>query len=96
MQQEIVKAEKAIGVMLIEKVENELRIHPIVWVKEIDTVFYETACGSGSLGTAIYQYFVKNATRSIIKQPSGYEIEIELITKGDFIENAIVSGIVKE
>lgn len=88
--------EKAIGIMLLEKEIGKIKINPIVWVKEIDTVFYETACGSGSLGTAIYNY-LKNKDKKIeLVQPSGYSINIELEGNNNYIENAIISGIVEE
>ncbi len=93
---EINSKEKAIGIMLLEKETGKIKINPIVWVKEIDTVFYETACGSGSLGTAIYNY-LKNKDKKIeLVQPSGYSINIELEGNNNYIENAIISGIVEE
>ena len=88
--------EKAIGIILLEKISGKIKINPIVWVKEINTVFYETACGSGSLGTAIYNY-LKNKDKKIeLIQPSGYSINIELEENGKYIEKAIISGIVEE
>lgn len=88
--------EKAIGIMLLEKELGKIKINPIVWVKEIDTVFYETACGSGSLGTAIYNY-LKNKDKKIeLIQPSGYSINIELEGNENYIEKAIIAGIVEE
>lgn len=93
---EINSKEKAIGIMLLEKELGKIKINPIVWVKEIDTVFYETACGSGSLGIAIYNY-LKNKDKKIeLIQPSGYSINIELEGNNNNIENAIISGIVEE
>ena len=88
--------ENAIGIMLLEKELGKIKINPIVWVKEIDTVFYETACGSGSLGTAIYNY-LKNKDKKIeLIQPSGYSINIELEGNENYIEKAIIAGIVEE
>ncbi len=93
---EIDSKEKAIGIMLLEKEAGKTKINPIVWVKEIDTVFYETACGSGSLGTAIYNY-LKNKDKKIeIIQPSGYSINVQLKENKNYIEKAIISGIVEE
>ncbi len=93
---EIDSEEKAIGIMLLEKESEKTKINPIVWVKEIDTVFYETACGSGSLGVAIYKY-LKNKDKKIeLIQPSGYSINIEIDENKNYIEKAIVSGIVEE
>lgn len=88
--------EKAIGIMLLEKEVGKIKINPIVWVKAIDTVFYETACGSGSLGTAIYNY-LKNKDKEIeIVQPSGYSINIKLEENENYIEKAVIRGIVEE
>lgn len=88
--------EKAIGIMFLEKISNQIKINPVVWVKEIDTVFYETACGSGSLGTAIYNYFKNKEDSTKIIQPSGYSINIKLSVKENIIQNALISGIVRE
>lgn len=88
--------EKAIGIMLLEKELGKIKINPIVWVKEIDTVFYETACGSGSLGTAIYNYLKNKENKIELVQPSGYSINIELEGNENYIEKAIIAGIVKE
>jgi diaminopimelate epimerase len=30
-----------------------VEMHPVVWVRSIDTYFYETSCGSGSISTAL-------------------------------------------
>ncbi len=93
---ELDSEEKAIGIMLLEKESDKIKINPIVWVKEINTVFYETACGSGSLGIAIYNY-LKNKNKTIeIIQPSGYSINIELEENKNYIKKAIINGIVEE
>lgn len=96
MIKEIQSEEKAIGIMFLEKNLGKIKINPVVWVKDIDTVFYETACGSGSLGTAIYNYFKNKEEKIELLQPSGYEITIELCAKGNFIKNARINGVVKE
>lgn len=88
--------EKAIGIILLEEKIEKIRINPIVWVKEIDTVFYETACGSGSLGTAIYNYLKNKDKRVELIQPSGYSINVELKENKNCIEKSIISGIVEE
>ena len=93
---EINTEEKAIGIMFLEKIEDKLKINPVVWVKDIDTVFYETACGSGSLGTAIYNCYKNKVNNATIIQPSGNSINIKLNIKENYIENAIISGIVEE
>ncbi|MCI8362850.1 MAG: hypothetical protein HFJ41_07035 [Clostridia bacterium] len=93
---ELDSEEKAIGIILLEKELEKIKINPIVWVKEINTVFYETACGSGSLGTAIYNYFKNKDKKIELIQPSEYSINIELKENESYIEKAIISGIVEE
>ena len=83
---------KAVGIILLEKEKGKLKINPIVWVKEIDTLFYETACGSGSLATAIYEYDTEGIEKIDILQPSGYSINVKLELEKDIIKNAIISG----
>ena len=96
MSKSIQTTEKAIGIMLLENVLDKIKINPVVWVKDIDTVFYETACGSGSLATAIYNYYNSKEEMLELIQPSGYTVNIELDTKKQYIEKAIITGIVEE
>ena len=96
MSKSIQTDEKAIGIMLLEKVSDKIKINPVVWVKDIDTVFYETACGSGSLATAIYNYYNCKEEMLELIQPSGYTVSIVLNTKKQYIEDANITGIVEE
>ncbi len=60
----------AVGVCWIERSANRVTLHPVVWVKAIDSFFYETSCGSGSIAATV----VTGA--STITQPSGEAIEV--------------------
>ena len=84
--------QKAIGIILLEKASDKTKIYPIVWVKTVDTLYYETACGSGSLATAIYKSTIENKTNFEIEQPSGYSIEIDLKIDGEIVEEGKISG----
>lgn len=88
--------EKALGIILLEKEKSKTKINPIIWVKTIDTLYYETACGSGSLATAIYKNYIEGIENLEIMQPSGYSININLNKKQEYIENAIITGKVIE
>lgn len=88
--------EKAVGIILLEKEDKKIKINPIIWVKTIDTLYYETACGSGSLATAIYKNHMEGIEKLEIVQPSGYSINVNLNIKQEYIENAIISGKVME
>ncbi len=60
----------AVGVCWVERKSDFVLLHPVVWVKAIDSFFYETSCGSGSIVAAV----VTGA--QIITQPSGEAIEV--------------------
>lgn len=63
----------AVGVVWYQSDGNDVRIDPVVWVKEIDSFFYETSCGSGSIAAGV-------VTRSSkIEQVSGAFIEVKII-----------------
>lgn len=68
------------GVMFMQRDNNKIKIHPVVWVKSIDTLFYETACGSGSIavGIAISAISKTNSDLSLL-QPSGKYIDVKSI-----------------
>jgi len=64
----------AVGVIWREKTaDGSIGIHPVVWVRDINSFFYETACGSGTLATLE----VDDSTQANILQPSGESIHAE-------------------
>lgn len=40
---------KTIGIVLVD----DNKIYPFIWVKDIDTLYFETACGSASIAYAL-------------------------------------------
>ena len=85
--------EEAVGVMFLENIEGKLKINPVVWVKAIDTLFYETACGSGTTATAMVQSYLKGKSLKIeILQPSDFSIFANVTNSNNNIENVIISG----
>ncbi|MDR0423314.1 MAG: hypothetical protein LBH46_01855 [Rickettsiales bacterium] len=88
------KREIASGILFVD--ENKLT--PFVYVKKINTLYAETACGSGSIATAIYKTYKNYKTTNNIfnlRQPSGQSLEISLIIENNFVESAFVDGKVK-
>jgi diaminopimelate epimerase len=63
---------EAVGVIWVKRDKTKIRINPVVWVKEINSFFYESSCGSGSIAVACV---MKN--KKII-QPSGGIIEVRI------------------
>ncbi|MBR3134939.1 MAG: hypothetical protein IKG56_05715 [Clostridia bacterium] len=84
---------EAVGIMFCENNKGTIKINPIVWVKEIDTLFYETACGSGTTAVVMVEaYKHKESKKMKIIQPSGMEIHAEITYQKDRITRAAISG----
>jgi diaminopimelate epimerase len=62
----------AVGVVWFERIADTITMHPVVWVRAINTFIYETSCGSGAIAVG----GVTNIP-SII-QPSGQMIMAEI------------------
>ena len=87
---------KAVGVIFCERENDLLKINPIVWVKSINTTFYETACGSGTIAVAILEAFQKKSSQSIdIIQPYGMIITAKVTYSNEKILKAVITGEVK-
>lgn len=82
----------AVGIILQKKEQ----IYPVIWVKSINTLYLETACGSGSLAMAIIKNQKENKRKFKILQPSGSYLKIELKIKNNVLISAIVSGEMEE
>lgn len=83
----------AVGVMYVEKLEKYIKIYPIVWVKEIDTLFFENACGSGSIAVSMLESLLKRKSNNyIINQPSGEFLKTEITFENNKITKAILKG----
>lgn len=86
---------EAVGVMFLEKAEK-LKMHPVVWVRDIDTLFYETGCGSGTTATAMVEAFLNKKSQKLeIVQPSGRAIIAEITYQAGKVIKAVISGMVE-
>ncbi len=61
----------AVGVIWYQRVNDVIRIDPVVWVRAVNTCFYESSCGSGSMAAALITGF------ECIEQPSGGVISVQ-------------------
>jgi len=91
------KDKEAVGVMwkTIEK-DNSISMEPVVWVKETDSYFYETSCGSGTVALALAIAKDNNQSYQEFKiyQPSGkYIIAIVERNNKEFL-SAYIKGAV--
>jgi len=63
----------AVGVIWITRQQNSsVLIHPVVWVRDVDTFFYEQSCGSGSIAVS------KVTGLKAIVQPTGQTIFVAI------------------
>ena len=67
----------AVGVVWVESKSDFVVIHPVVWVRSIDTFFYESSCGSGTIAACAVTGV------SDIIQPTGKIIRAEV--DSDFV-----------
>ncbi len=89
--------EKAAGVMYVNKDNDNISLIPIVYVRDINTLFLETACGSGTTAVAIYESFKckKNVNINVL-QPSKEIINVQTKTDKTGIYNVRISSKVIE
>jgi len=87
----------AAGVMLVSSENGILKIDPVAWVSDIQTLFYESACGSGTTAVGLVQALLNNKPISQkIIQPSGMSIEVSIDFDGEQFSYAEISGPVEE
>ena len=90
----------ASGVMFVST-SRGLAIDPIVWVRDIQTLFYETACASGTTAVGLWRSKCtdKKKLSLTVKQPSGMIITVTVQKTDNRFESSWISGpieIVKE
>lgn len=73
----------AVGVCWILREGERVTLHPVVWVRSIDTFFYETACGSGSIAAA-----AATGAASIV-QPNGNPIMVMIGPDGVLLRSLV-------
>lgn len=66
----------AVGVIWFERISEKVGIYPVVWVREVNTFFFEQSCGSGSIAAG------KVTGVSSIIQPTGRDIEVAITASG--------------
>lgn len=82
----------AVGVIFLEE-SNDLKIYPVVWVKAIDTLFLENACGSGTIAATILEAVLQGKDgKYLVLQPSGEVLETKIKLKNKKVTRAVLSG----
>lgn len=97
-QLELLQSVSASGVIFLTKVNGQFSIEPIVWVRNIKTLFYETACASGTTAVGLIRAIRANGDidKLRILQPSGMPIFATVKIKDDQFLFAKISGAIKK
>ncbi len=83
----------AVGIMFVERIQEYIKIYPVVWVRMIDTFFFENACGSGTVAVSMVESWLTQKTNKYaIKQPSGDLLEAKITIKNNIIIRVILKG----
>jgi len=86
----------AAGVMYSKKEGNNWRITPIVYVKAVDTLYAETACGSGTTALGLVLTLQEGGSDISIVQPTGLPIRVSVAFDGTAFRYAQISGPVEK
>ncbi len=85
----------ASGVIYLSKLgEGKYEISPVIWVRDIETCFFETACGSGTAAAGISEALKVEGNDLFfeILQPSGKYLGVRVFKKNNSIKYVEVSG----
>jgi len=81
----------AIGVMFYDKKRDFLT--PVVWVRDVDSTYFEGSCGSGSVAVAsVLAETLNDGCHTFkLEQPAG-SLEIIIIKEKGLVKNAFLQG----
>jgi diaminopimelate epimerase len=84
----------AMGVIVVTEDVRGCAIKPFVYVRAIDTFYFETACGSGSVAVGLAWAWQQGRTlrNFTLRQPSGMNIGVDVWLEGKRFERASISG----
>lgn len=81
----------AIGVMFYDTLSSSLT--PVVWVRDVESIYFEGSCASGSVATSavLSKNFNDGTYTFILQQPKGI-LEITITKENGSIKNAYLQG----
>jgi diaminopimelate epimerase len=90
---DLLKTRSASGVMFVYKDGSDFAISPVVWVRDIQTFFYETACASGTAAVGLWNFYLNKETALTlkVKQPTNSFIKFN-VQKADGVLRIVISG----
>jgi diaminopimelate epimerase len=85
----------AAGVMFIEEQNSKVILKPIVWVRDIETLLYETACASGTAAVGLWRFAKNGSMETEVEQPSRRRITASIIKRSNNQVDVVIAGKVK-
>lgn len=84
----------AAGVMFLTKTNGQFSIEPIVWVRDIKTLFYETACASGTAAVGVVTALKSNKSVDSLQifQPTNLPIFVSVDFKNNKFKEVSIKG----
>ena len=84
----------ASGIMIVSEKAGKTSCEPFVFVRDIDTLYYETGCGSGSTSMGMVEAIKSgNSIKDFeIVQPSGLSLYVTINRDSDSFSTAFVDG----
>lgn len=83
----------ASGVMFLSRSNDGIKMRPVVWVRDIKTLFDETACGSGTTAVGLVEALKQGKSVNLpVIQPTGMVINIKIDFDGKEFGRAVISG----
>lgn len=91
---DLLQSRKCAGVMYLSKDGTKLVMDPIVWIRDVATLYYETACASGATAVGVWEAYKskKNKTSIKILQPSGQLLTATVTKNATRFTDAIIEG----
>ena len=93
----LINSVPAAGVMFISKNRLKIKLDPFVWVRDIKTFYYETACASGTAAVGLFLALQQKRNIDNLKviQPSGLTIFVNVTFSKKVIKKVIINGPIK-
>lgn len=90
-------SEPAAGVIFVTSNQPLLYIDPVVWVRDIQTLFYETACASGTAAVGLWKSKQSGLPliELTVRQPSGQFISVSIERNNKEFKKAFIWGSVE-
>lgn len=85
---------EACGVIYAEETKNGWAIYPVVFVKKADTLYFETACGSGTTALGLVIALKNNSSirETSVMQPSGLAIKVSVEFNGSNFGTVLIQS----